>query len=110
MNFFSPDQVNGQTVTMIRTDPRHFGIVKNMSGKGGDSETNFGNLLLNALNSVNNDQLKSIELTDKMITDPDSVNIHDVTIALAKANLSLAMTKAVTDRAISAYRQIINIR
>lgn len=110
MNFFSPDQVNGQVVTMLKTDPRHFGPVQSTKGTNGNSESSFGNLLLNALNSVNNDQLKSIELTDKMITDPDSVNIHDVTIALAKANLSLAMTKAVADRAISAYRQIINIR
>ena len=110
MNFFSPDQVNGQVVNMLKTDPRHFGSSKNTGSTGLNSESSFGNLLLNALNSVNNDQLKSIELTDKMITDPDSVNIHDVTIALAKANLSLAMTKAVADRAISAYRQIINIR
>lgn len=110
MNFFSSDQVNGQVVSLLKTDPRHFGSAKSIKGTGGDSESSFGNLLLNALNSVNGDQLKSIELTDKMITDPDSVNIHDVTIALAKANLSLAMTKAVADRAISAYRQIINIR
>ena len=45
-----------------------------------------------------------------MITDPDSVDVHDVTIALAEANLALSMTKAVVDRALAAYREIINVR
>jgi flagellar hook-basal body complex protein FliE len=45
-----------------------------------------------------------------MITDPDSVNVHDVTVALAEANLALSMTKAVVDRALAAYREIINVR
>ena len=40
-----------------------------------------------------------------MITDPESVDVHDVTIALAEANLSLSMTKAIIDRAIRAYRR-----
>ncbi len=110
MNFFTPDQVNGQVVTMLKTDPRHFGSAAGTVKETGNSEKNFGKLLLNALSSVNNDQHRSMNLTQKMITDPNSVNIHDVTIALAKANLSLAMTKAIADRAISAYRQIINIR
>jgi flagellar hook-basal body complex protein FliE len=45
-----------------------------------------------------------------MVTDPTSVNVEDVTIALAEANLSLSMTKAVVDRALAAYREIINVR
>ncbi len=111
MGLLSPDQVSGQIVNMIATDPRHFrtggGAVKASSG---GVEESFGKLLFGALNEVNSAQLKSMELTQKMITDPDSVNIHDVTIAIAKANLSLSMTKAIADRAIRAYREIINIR
>jgi flagellar hook-basal body complex protein FliE len=45
-----------------------------------------------------------------MVTDPKSVNVEDVTIALADANLALSMTKAIVDRALAAYREIINIR
>jgi flagellar hook-basal body complex protein FliE len=51
-----------------------------------------------------------MEMAQAMITDPDSVDIHDVTIALAEANLSLSMTKAIMDRAIRAYQEIVNLR
>ena len=59
---------------------------------------------------MNDSQLKSMDLTQQMVTNPDSVNVHDVTIALAEANLSLSMTKAIVDRALAAYREIINVR
>ena len=110
MNFLTPNEVNGDVVQMLRTDPRHFGSNGGVHKGATSSEASFGKLLFKALNQVNNDQLNSINLTEKMITDPDSVNIHDVTIAIAKANLSLAMTKAIADRAIRAYREIISIR
>ncbi len=73
-------------------------------------ERSFGALLFGALGSVNDSQLKSMDLTQQMITNPDSVNVQDVTIALAEANLALSMTKAIVDRALAAYREIINIR
>jgi flagellar hook-basal body complex protein FliE len=51
-----------------------------------------------------------MDLTQRMITAPDSVDVHDVTIALAEANLAISMTKAIVDRALTAYREIINVR
>jgi flagellar hook-basal body complex protein FliE len=51
-----------------------------------------------------------MDLTETMLTDPDSVDIHDVTVAIAEANLALSMTKAIMDRAIRAYQQVINTR
>jgi len=73
-------------------------------------ESAFGELLLKALNQVNDSQVTAVDLAQQMITDPDSVNVHDVTVALAEANLALSMTKAVVDRALAAYREIINVR
>jgi flagellar hook-basal body complex protein FliE len=70
----------------------------------------FGKLLFQAFGRVNDMQLESINMAQRMITDPDSVNVHDITIAMAEANLSLSMTKAIADRAIRAYREIINLR
>ena len=61
-----------------------------------------------ALAGVNNDQHTAMELTQQMLTDPDSVDVHHVTIALAEATMSLEMTKAVVDAALQAYRQIIS--
>ena len=51
-----------------------------------------------------------MQKSQAMVTDPDSVDVHEVTIALAEANLALSITKAVADRALRAYQEIINVR
>ncbi len=73
-------------------------------------EQDFGNLLLKALDGVNTLQMEPGRLSEKMLTDPNSVDIHDITIAGAKATLSLSITKELMDRAIRAYKEIINVR
>jgi flagellar hook-basal body complex protein FliE len=67
-------------------------------------------MVMDELNTVNNLQLKSDELSRRLVTDPDSVDVHDVTIALAEANMALNITKSVVDRVIRAYRDIITAR
>lgn len=70
----------------------------------------FGDAFKKALGEVNDLQLQSDGLVQKMITEPSKVNIHDVTMLLSQAEMSLAFTKAVTDRVINAYREITNLR
>jgi flagellar hook-basal body complex protein FliE len=103
-------QAYGDVVRLARTDPRHFAGFGEQAAAAPSPERSFGDLLLGAVGSVNDSQLRSMDLTRRMITNPDSVNVHDVTIALAEANLALSMTKAIVDRALTAYREIINIR
>lgn len=113
MNSFSLKETTGHIIDLKRTDPRHLSSARkqNASTYLTDSpERGFGKLFFEAMNQVNNLQQNSMRLTQQMITDPESVNVHDITIALAKANLSLSMTRAIMDRALSAYRQIISIR
>ncbi|HEQ72277.1 MAG TPA: flagellar hook-basal body complex protein FliE [Spirochaetia bacterium] len=73
-------------------------------------EQSFGDLLMKALNDVNTLQMEPYRLNEKMITEPNSVDIHDITLATAKANLSLSITKELIERTIRAYKEIINIR
>ncbi len=73
-------------------------------------EKDFGDLLLKALDDVNTLQLEPERLNEKMLTDPNSVDIHDITLASAMATLSLSITKELMDRAIRAYKEIINVR
>ena len=108
MDFLSAVQVRGDAISISKTHPKHLGGVVG-NGKKADG-TGFDELLFQALNGVNQTQLESDRLGTQMITDPDSVEPHDVTIAMAKANLALSMTKSVVDRAINAYTSIINIR
>jgi flagellar hook-basal body complex protein FliE len=101
----------GDVVTMARTNPKHLaGAGEKPAAADGNVEAAFGQMLLKALNQVNDSQVNAVDLAQKMITDPDSVNVHDVTIALAEANMTLSMTKAIVDRALAAYREIINVR
>jgi len=105
----SNNAVGGDRISLKRTDPRHIsgmGEAKADAARSGD----FKKALFGELQKVNESQQKSLELSQRMITDPDSVDPHDVTIALAEANMSLNLTKAVLDRVIRAYRDITSAR
>jgi flagellar hook-basal body complex protein FliE len=54
--------------------------------------------------------MKATDLYQKMVTDPNSVDVHDVTLAAAEASMSLNLAKTVVERAVQAYRDIINMR
>jgi flagellar hook-basal body complex protein FliE len=113
MELLSSAQALGHVVELKRTDPRHLAASVAPGGapaEGASPENGFGKLLFEALGNVNSLQKSSLQAAQALITDPDSVDVHDVTIAMAEANLALSMTKAVLDRAIRAYREIISIR
>jgi len=66
----------------------------------------FDDYLLDAVNYVNDKQIASSDMTEKVVTDPDSVDVHDVTIAMAEANLSLSLAQNVIDKLTSAWETI----
>jgi flagellar hook-basal body complex protein FliE len=111
VNLLSASGLSGHIIELARTDPRHLSsaLTPRPSDSAGPEE-GFGRALAQALGQVNHLQHRSMDMAQAMITDPDSVDIHDVTIALAEANLSLSMTKAIMDRAIRAYQEIISVR
>jgi len=117
MDYLSVRELRGDAVRLTRTDPRHLGGFSKVSeaNRAGSApaaspEADFGELLARAFNQANELQHNSMELGQQLITDPESVDIHDVTIAMAEANLSLSMTKAIVDRALRAYKEIISTR
>ena len=114
MAILDPIQAVGDIVKLARTNPLHRAGAGEQAEAarqaGAGVEQKFADLLMGALGGVNDSQLKAMSLSQKMVTDPNSVNVEDVTIALADANLAISMTKAIVDRALAAYREIINIR
>lgn len=109
--YLSSRDVSGHIVPLLRSDPRHLGeSVRGVSAVEEKPTTGFGRLLAQAFGTVNDKQIDATRLGQQMITDPDSVNVHDITIAMAEANLSLSMTKSIVDRALRAYREIISTR
>ncbi len=59
---------------------------------------------------MNQQQIHTSELSQQMMIDPDSVDVHDVTIAMAEANLSLKLAQSVIDRVIRGWNEITTNR
>jgi flagellar hook-basal body complex protein FliE len=107
----SAQQVAGDVIGLSRTHANHLSSAlapPRAAGAGtGDA---FADLLMQALNGVNALQQEADRVSVQFVTSPDSVETHDVTLALAKANMAVSITKAVVDRALRAYSDIISIR
>ncbi|MDC7220167.1 MAG: flagellar hook-basal body complex protein FliE [Spirochaetales bacterium] len=102
----------GDQVVLKRTSTRHM----NSEGTTGNPVNataggkSFAELMVSKLDNVNEGQNQVNELYEAMMTDPDSVSSDQITIAMAEAEMALGLTKAVVDKAVSAYKEIINLR
>lgn len=70
----------------------------------------FRGALIQGLETVNSHQMEHEQLSIRAVTDPRSVEAHDLTIAAAKATTSLSIAKNVVDRVVQAYRDITSLR
>ena len=102
--------VRSENLKLQITDPRHISGGTGERSASEKSNGEFKEFFLGALNQVNELQIQAMEKQKLLITSPDSVEIHDVTIAIAQANLAISAAKQITDSAIRAYREIINVR
>ncbi len=111
VDILGSNQVSGDFIDIKRTNKMHLnekGVMADFPGKAGG--VSFEEMILEAMGNVNDDQMNSASLMEQMITNPDSVDTHDVTISMAKADMSLNVTKAVIDRAVKAYKEITSLR
>ena len=93
----------GHTGTSSLTNSFQNKVTSNGSEK---KEGSFESFLLDAVNSVNSHQLEVGKVQEKLITDPDSVDVHDVTIAMGKAQMSLSLAQHVIERLLSGWNEI----
>jgi len=70
----------------------------------------FSDAMLGALDRVSAQQQFASQLHQAAIIDPDSVNVHDITIAQAQARMSLDITRNVLNRVVQGWRDLINTR
>ncbi len=96
--------------TQISTNPLGTENQAQSVKEGVSNKSKFDDYLLDAMNSVNEKQMKASNISEQVITDPDSVDVHDVTIAMAEANLSLTMANTVVDRMLKAWTEITTTR
>jgi len=109
---------------MTRTNSAHTGVSKlsdiagaplnsiPSSAENGIEKTrhSFQDYLIEAMDSMNQQQVTVSKLSEQMITDPDSVDIHDVTIAMSKARMSLNLAQSVIDRLVTGWNEISTSR
>ncbi|GHU21404.1 hypothetical protein FACS1894172_20780 [Spirochaetia bacterium] len=110
-----------QTLPLNLTNPLHMSPVS-VSGRaiselgekiGTEAVTRFGtfeDVMLKALDQVSGDQQTAETLMQAAIVNPNSVDAHDVTIAQAKATMSLTITRTVLNRVVQSWKDIINTR
>ena len=70
----------------------------------------FGEAMLGALDKVSAYQQFSSNLNQQALIDPDSVNVEDVSMAMAEASMSLNITRNVLNRIVQGWRDLINTR
>ncbi len=104
-----PGEAVGDIVPLRATHPSHFGFSRPVK-RDDDFISDFGKALRKAFYEVNDLQRQSDRMTRALAVNPDSVDIHDVTIAAEKARLALTLTKSIVDRITQAYRELINVR
>ena len=105
------------SLQMTRTDSAHtgkttLGLQQTNAAKAGTEklQKSFDEYLLQAFQAMNDQQVEVSDLQQKVITDPDSVDLHDVTIAMSKARMSLNLAQTVIDRLVSGWSEITTTR
>ncbi|MDR0876717.1 MAG: flagellar hook-basal body complex protein FliE [Treponema sp.] len=125
MNIYSANAVTGGNVNMVLTNSKHMNVNSGLYNNVGKNiikleektgaemvirSGGFEQAMLQALDKVSADQQFASTLSQQAITDPDSVDIHDITIAQAKASLSLNIARNVLNRLVQGWKDIINTR
>ena len=70
----------------------------------------FEHVLLQALDKVSGAQQNASELQTQAIIDPDSVDIHDVSLAQAQAEMAIDIAQRILSRMVQGWRDLINTR
>ncbi|BCR20902.1 flagellar hook-basal body complex protein FliE [Borrelia miyamotoi] len=98
-------------VYLVSKNPLHFDkSSSNFDVKHKGNTETFKDLFFNLVSDVNSSQLHVSKMSQQAILHPNNVDVHDIVIAMAKANMNLSITKAIVERSIKAYQDIINIR
>ena len=79
---------------------------QNAAAGAGAASDNFGNVVVNALQGVQDTQNTANSLAVQAATG-DLVDVHNYTIAATEASLQTQLTVAVRDRAVEAFNQIM---
>jgi len=124
-SFISASGAKNYATQMMRTHPKHmlppdspyFGsgnkvlaLEKKIDAQHVTRAGTFEQAMLQALDKVSGADQFTKQLEKQAIIDPDSVDIHDITIAQAEASMALNITRNVLSRMVQGWRDLINTR
>lgn len=87
--------------------PRAASAINPMAGA--TPAVNFGDVMKNALEFVNTQQVEASTLSDKFERGEKGVDVAQVMVAIQKANLSFQAATQVRNKLVSAYQDIMNM-
>jgi flagellar hook-basal body complex protein FliE len=70
----------------------------------------FDEVMLKALDRVSGYQTQAEYIHQQAILDPESVDVHQVADAEAKASMALNITRTILNRVVQAWKDVINTR
>jgi flagellar hook-basal body complex protein FliE len=123
--YISASAAKNYSTVMARTHPMHMGppdspyvgsgnniiaLEKKIGAQGITKAGTFEHAMLQALDKVSGVQQNVSLLEKEAIINPDSVDIHDITIAQAEASMSLGITRNILSRLVQSWRDLINTR
>ena len=73
-----------------------------------EAQQSFASALKDAINSVNESQIQSDEVTKKMANGED-VDLHTVMITSQKASITLSATLEIRNKVVEAYQEIMRM-
>ena len=76
---------------------------------GGEKSGAFASMLTDMISSTN-DQITSAEAQSKAMLAGENKNIHEVMIALEKANISFRFLTQVRNKAVEAYQEVFRMQ
>jgi len=123
--FISNTAAKNYSTVMNRTHPNHMAppdspysgsgnnilALRDTIGANGITRAGtFEDAMLQALDKVSGAQLRASDLQKEAIINPDSVDIHDITIAQAEASMALGITRNILSRLVQSWRDLVNTR
>lgn len=104
-----------QNIQLNKTNELHYGQTRisteNVAATGAErTRKSFDDYLIRAFEKLNDQQVNVANLQQQVITDPDSVDLHDVTIAMSKARMSLNLAQTVIDRLVQGWSEVTTTR
>ena len=110
LNVTHPNHAGSQRESFINQGRLISEISKTVGAEAVQRTGTFQDAMLQALDKVSAHQQFASSMHEAAIIDPDSVDIHDITIAQAQASMSLNITRNVLNRVVQAWRDLINTR